>query len=118
MTVEELRAVQATALQFAQALTQRDYTGAYALTSYSYQQQISIAQIQEVYERIIPENWGKVDLVPVDDVLEGWPDKQLNDIGWIYISLEGQNYPYSEGLFICISRENGNLIISDVTYGR
>lgn len=74
--------------------------------------------MQEIYERVIPEDWGTVDLVALDEVLEDWTDKRTNDIGWIYISLEGQHYPYSEGLFICVSRENSNLIVSGVTYGR
>ena len=118
MSETDLGAIQAIALQFAQAIAQRDYVTAHMLTSPSYQQRISVGEIEAICERILPTDWGTISVVALDDVLEEWPDKRWNDIGWIYVSLEGVVYPYSEGLYICVSRENGHLIVSDVTYGR
>ena len=107
------------ALRFAQDLAQRNYALAYTFTSQEYQQHMSLNAVRETFECIIPEDWGAVTSIQVvGDVLQDWPDKQPTDIGWVYVSLEGEVYPYSEGLFILIAQEGELLKIRDIEFGR
>ena len=119
MTAEKSQPEQQIALQFAYALAQRDYLLAYDLTTHDYRQQTSIQQMQHAFEHIIPNDWGPMELIEVEsETLEDWPAKQPSDVGWVYISLVGDVYPYGEGLFILISWESGKLGVRDVEFGR
>jgi hypothetical protein len=113
-----LPAEQQFALQFAHTLAQHDYKGAHGLTTQKYQQQVSVAQIQSYFEQIIPDDWGPIDpILAVGDTFTDFPDKQASDIGWVYVSLEGILYPYSEGLYILVARENNTFRVGDVVFG-
>jgi hypothetical protein len=115
-----------TAFQFAQALAQRDYALAYTQMTLEYQGNMSLSELQEAFEFIIPHDWGDVGLSGPEDyddpyedeMLQDWPDKQPSDIGWIYIALIGEKYPWSEGLYILISHEGPSLKVRDVEFGR
>jgi hypothetical protein len=114
-----LPAEQQFALQFAHLLAQHDYKGAHSLTTQEYQQQVSVAKIQNYFEQIIPADWGPIDpILAVDDTFTDFPDKQDSDIGWVYVSLEGTVYPYSEGLYILVAQENNTFRVRDVVFGR
>jgi hypothetical protein len=107
------------AVHFAQTLAQQNFTGARDLTTEEYQQHASVAEIQHHFERIIPADWGPIDpILTVGDTFTDFPDKQVSDIGWVYVSLEGTVYPYSEGLYILVARENNTLRVRDVVFGR
>jgi hypothetical protein len=102
------------AVQFAHTLAQHDYKGAHSLTTQEYQRQVSVAEIQNHFEQVIPADWGPVDpILAVGDTFTDFPDKQASDIGWVYVSLEGTVYPYSEGLYILMAQENNALRVRD-----
>jgi hypothetical protein len=117
--MDKLRSSQEIVLRFAYVLALRNYQDAYAITSQAYQQKISIAQMQKQFEQIIPDDWGPIDpIIVADEMLDDWPDKQASDIGWIYVSLEGTVYPYSEGLYILVALEDDMPTINDINFGR
>jgi hypothetical protein len=50
------------AFQFTEALTERDYDRAYAMTSQDYQRRISAERLRTAFEAIVPTDWGRSDL--------------------------------------------------------
>ena|ERR687886_180380 len=114
----QTKVAEATALQFARALAQRDYERAYELMTADHQARTSVSEVQAAFESIIPLDWGPIELLAGDQVLDEWPDKQPGDVGWVYVGLVGDVYPYSEGLFILISQEGEALKVRDVVFGR
>ena len=113
------QAAEETALRFTRALAQRDYARAYALTTAEYQARTSVHDLQTAFGRIIPLDWGPIDLqLPPDAVLESWPDKQPADVGWVYIGLEGKVYSYGEAVNILIAQDGKTLKVRDVEFGR
>ena len=107
------------AVQFAHILAQHDYKRAHSLTTQEYQRQVSVTKIQNYFEQIIPADWGTIDpILAVDDTFTDFPDKHASDVGWVYVSLEGTVYPYSEGLYILVAWENDTFRVRDVVFGR
>ena len=107
------------AIQFVQILTQRKFEQAYTLLTEDYQQNTSVQEIQAHFDRIIPNDWGPFDpVIAVGETLTDFPDHQLDDSGWVYVSLEGHIYPYSEGLFILVAHISEKYKIHDVVFGR
>ena len=111
-----LEAAKNTALEFSKLLASRDYSEAYALTSRSYKNNFNVADLQESFEDIIPNDWGTVDPVEISKSMTNWPDKKPSDIAWIYIVLGGD--VYSEALILIITDENSTTKIRDVEFGR
>jgi hypothetical protein len=108
-----------TALQFADALVCRDYTRAYKMTTENYQRTITTEDVRECYEGMIPDDWGPMsDVSIVDDVVTDLPNKPLGEIGWIYVSLVGTVYPWSEGIFMQLLEIEGEVRINEVDFGR
>ena len=105
-------------LEFANALTVGDFEVAYALCARAYQARHDVQHLRESFAQIIPDDWGPISVYVLEDVLTDWPDKQPKDIGWIYASLEGEVYPYSEGLYVLVTQEDDVLRVGDVTFGR
>jgi len=104
------------ALQFAQALAERDYDAAYALTSREYRSQTSLEQMQADFETIVPLDWGPVEPVEAAMALKIWPGKQANDLGWVYVSIGGE--VYSEALVAVVTSEEGQPKVRAVEFGR
>jgi hypothetical protein len=114
-----MQSEQVIALQFAEVIASQKYTEAYAMTCREYQQRVTLSQMQAFYEHVIPEDWGEMtNIEAVGETLTNWPDKQQNDRGWVYVSLEGSVYPYSEGLFVLVSQSDDCLCICDVNFRR
>jgi hypothetical protein len=75
--------------------------------------------MKEQYDRIIPPDWGQMENVEiVGDMQTEGLDEHGDAIGWLYVSLEGSIYPYSEGLYVQVARIHNNLYINDVWFGR
>src|SRR4051794_4980011 len=103
------------ALQFARTLARYDYEQAYALTMHEYQQHVGLAEVRQYFESVIPDDWGPIDpIYAVGDTFTDFPDRQSSDVGWVYVSLEGTVYPYTEGLYILVAHEDNELKIRDV----
>jgi hypothetical protein len=74
---------QALALEFARLLAARDYAAAYDLCSAGLRARVSLEQLQQDFERIIPLDWGAIEPI---EVVEGedWP--------FVYVVLGGEMY--------------------------
>jgi hypothetical protein len=47
---------------------------------------------------------------------EDWPDKQPDDLGWAYVSIEGSDY--CEAVIVTVALIDGLPLIRDVEWGR
>lgn len=104
------------ALEFATALTKREYAAAYAMTSRDYQRRVSLGAMQAAFEAIVPEEFGPPMSVEVGLTMESWPDKQSGDAGWVYLSIGGDIY--SEAITVVVTLDDASLKIRHVEFGR
>lgn len=104
------------ALAFTKALAARDYEAAYALTSRAYREGTSLKAMKEGFEAIVPTDWPSVDPIEVGVTMDDWPGKEPSDAGWVYVSVGGD--VYSEALTVVVTREDGELRVRSVEFGR
>lgn len=104
------------ALAFTQALATRDYGLAYSMTSRSYRQSTPLEQMQEAFETIVPLDWGTVGPIKIGLTMTSWPDQQLTDRLWVYVSIGGD--VYSEGITAIVMEEKEELRIRAIEWGR
>lgn len=109
-------ACHAAALSFTQHLAERAYAEAYAMTSQGYREAISLENLQEEFEEIVPLDFGDIGPIEIVQTLESWPAKQDSDLVWIYVSIGGD--VYSEGLVVVLADEAGEPRVRDVEFGR
>lgn len=104
------------ALDFGKALTERQYTKAYEMTSREYRKRTSVEQLQVSFENIVPGDWGPMGPVEVGETMTTWPDKKPADLGWVYVSIGGN--VYSEAVIVIVTSEDGVSKVREVEFGR
>jgi len=103
-------------LAFTKALAARDYDAAYALTSRAYRHSTSLKALGAAFETIVPVDWKAVGPVEVGEAMEDWPGREPSDVGWAYMSVGGD--VYSEAITVVVTREEGELRVRAVEFGR
>ena len=117
------------ALQFARAMIAEDFAAAYELTGAIYRPKTSPALLAEEWRRMIPSDWGPMThveadpepqdlLTDIEDIAAILLEDQPIDVIYVYVSLAGDKYPYSEALYILVTLEGGALRAGDVYFGR
>jgi hypothetical protein len=101
------------ALAFAQALSAGDYTTAHGMLSRSLRESITADQLRADFESMID---GHPDFVDVMMILDDWPAKERDDVGWAYCAVGGE--VYSEGITVVVTSENGRKLIRSIEWGR
>ncbi len=48
--------------------------------------------------------------------LETWPDQQPGDLGWAYVSIEGDDF--NEAVYVLVSDVEGVPMIKEIQWGR
>lgn len=104
------------ALAFTEALATRDYDAAYALTSRAYRGGTSQEAMAEGFEAIVPTDGGPVGPIEVGYTMDDWPGREPSDAGWAYVSVGGD--VYSEAVTVVVTREDGDLRVRTVEFGR
>lgn len=108
------------AQQFGDCLTQTDYSTAHRLLDAKLQQQYSPETLGQTLEAMIDYGSSPVQtaIVMVDCRLTEWqyPPMEANDVVWLYISLEGEDF--LEAVSVIISQEVGKLAIRWLEWGR
>ena len=103
-------------LAFVEALANRDYDVAYALTSRDYRDGTSLKALKAAFERIVPVDWKTVGPIEVGQTMEDWAGREPSDVGWAYVSVGGDLY--SEAVTVVITLEEGELKVRTVEFGR
>ena len=99
---------QALAVEFARRLAARDYAAAYDLCSAGLRARVSLEQLQQDFERMIPLDWGTVEPI---EVMEGddWP--------FVYVVIGGE--VYSEAVIVsAFMMEEDALMVDRFELGR
>lgn len=104
------------ALEFTQALANRDYSKAYAMTSKEYQSRTTIEEMKSSFEDIVPVEWGTMGPIEIGETMTDWPDKRPSDLIWVYVSIGGD--VYSEAVTTIITLDGEIPRIHEIEYGR
>lgn len=98
------------ALTFARALAAKDYAKAYAMLSAGAQSRMTLDQFREAVDRMLPPEFGDVDLIEIQEVPE------VADM-FVYVVLGGD--VYSEAIMVeAFAAEGGTQKIERFTLGR
>lgn len=96
------------ALDFARALSQRDYSAAHEMCSNNLKSRVNVDSLREEFERIIPLDWGPVDPIELEEQA---------DFPFVYVVLGGD--VYSEAIIIStFVTENDIAKIDNLEFGR
>jgi hypothetical protein len=109
-------AYQAAAVSFTQHLADRAYDEAYAMTSQEYRAAVTLEQMKEDFETIVPLDWGDVEPIEIIQTMDSWPHKRDSDLLWVYLSIGGD--VYSEALVAVLTSEDDEPRIREVEFGR
>lgn len=107
------------ATNFASALVEGDLELAYSFLTPKLQQEISPGAVQAEFEAMYS---GYSDNEPThihfdpQFTMTDWPGKQPNDVGWVYVSIMGEDFV--EAVAVVISEIEGELLISYIEWGR
>ena len=98
------------ALQFAGSLAARDYANAYRMLSRNAQSRMTLNEMREQYEALIPSDWGDVNPIKLEEN-PAWDDM------FLYVVLGGPEY--SEAIIIStFSTEEGKVKLETFEFGR
>lgn len=98
------------ALDFANALADRDYVRAYSMLGADTQTQMTVEDLREEFEAMIPLDWGEVDPIQLEEN-PAWDEL------FIYVVLGGE--VYSEAIMItAFTSEQGATKIQAFDFGR
>jgi hypothetical protein len=106
------------AVQFGSAIAQGDFLAAHALLTNHAQESHSPRALKEAVERMLANGDGRIEQVEVvsECVLDDRPDKQEEDVGYVYVALTGDGF--SEAVTVTLTQEAGTIRIRDLQWGR
>jgi len=108
-----------TAVAFASALVDADFDRAHSLLTPGLRADLTPADLRDRLHQMFS---GYADGAPVrfhfdeEFCLEEWPDKQTGDVGWAYVSVEGEDFV--EAVSVVVASVDGALLIRNIEWGR
>ena len=107
------------AVQFGHSIAQGDYAAAHSLLTAGARAVHSPADLRQAVEQMMAYVDGGLitDVALVSEcILEDWPDKQENDVGYVYVALDGEGF--CEAVTVTLTREAGEIRIRELEWGR
>ena len=107
------------AVAFAAALVSGDFQTAWNLLTPSLQQEFPPQRLQERLDDMFSYfDCGMPNLVHFDDdfVMEDWPEKCPDDLGWVYVSICSRGHV--EAVTVIVTEVDTKALIRDITWGR
>ena len=109
------------ALAFAQFLIDQQFLAAYQLLSASSQLKISLADLEKKYLAMVGYFKTPANHLEVIEVLSDWPGKLVDDLAWVYVSIDNGNTD-TEAVSVTLESSNAsaeNLVtIRAIEWGR
>ena len=104
--------------QFGRHIADADYDAAHSLLTKTARQKYTVESFKQSFEQMTAYEPGPIQRVQVDPefVLEDWPAKMADDIASVYVGLLGEEYV--EAVTLVVSREDGDVRVRDVEWGR
>jgi hypothetical protein len=102
------------ALQFAQLLVARNFVEAQAMLTPELRSLHAADDLQQHFEGMI-SNWQGMPVTDVEtiNVLDEWPDRQADDMGWAYVSIGGDQF--NEAVAVVVTAAG---LIRSIEWGR
>lgn len=114
-----LKPYQEVAVAFAAALVDRDFVRARRMLAPVLRAELSEDDLQEkltnMYRGYSDSEPSRSQFVPAG-TLERWPDQQPGDLGWTYVSIEGEDF--NEAVYVLVSDVEGVAMIKEIQWGR
>jgi hypothetical protein len=104
------------ALAFARALADGEHAVARGMLSRTLRAELTERAVQAEFEEMIDYGAGPADFVDVMNVLDDWPGRRAEDIGWAYCAIAGNGY--SEAVAVIVAWENDQHVIREIEWGR
>jgi hypothetical protein len=117
--VTVVKPYQEVAVAFAAALVARDFARARGMLTPALRAELSELDLEE---RLTSMCRGYADVEPLrsefvpEGTLETWPGKQPGDLGWAYVSIEGDDF--NEGIYVLVGDVEGVPLIGGMKWGR
>jgi hypothetical protein len=104
--------------QFGRAIAQGDFAAAHALLTNNVKASHSPKDLKEAVERMISIGDGPITDVNLvsECILEDWPGKQKDDVGYVYVALDGDGF--CEAVTVTLTREADHIRIRKLEWGR
>lgn len=108
----------AVAAEFANAIVQQDYQGAWRLLTKEAQATHTPAAMKAAVEAMISYASGPIRQAEVIEAaaVERWPGQRSADLAVVYVALTGDSF--SEAVELTISRQSEQRLIRDLAWGR
>ncbi len=107
------------AIEFASALVEKDFTRAKALLTPELRQELTSEALRaRLYGMFRRYSEGEPRSIHFDEKgqRDDWPGKQRGDIGWAYVSIEGDDFV--EAVAVVVSAVGDRHLIREVKWGR
>ena len=104
------------ALKFACCLVANEFSDAHKMLSSSLRSSLSPDDLKSKLESMIASGNGWPDYVEAIAGDEDWPTKQPSDLGWVYVSIDGDGFV--EAVTVVVALEDKKEVIRDVEWGR
>ena len=111
------------AFQFANALAEGEFESAHHLLATSLQQTLDVPQLAAKYDEMVDlyeDGFRPADHVEVMEVMDDWPAKQDDDLGWAYVSISGAfaRGGWCEGVAVVVINCPDGHRIREIEWGR
>jgi hypothetical protein len=92
------------------------FESAREMLSTALQREWTADRLQSEYEQMIEYGSGAPDFLKVTHQMDAWPDKQPDDLGWVYVTIGGSDY--MEAVTVIVAREGDRAVIRELEWGR
>lgn len=107
------------AVEFASALVDGEFERAHALLVADLQRRLGPDDLRQcLFDMFVDYASGLPTSIRIDEqpVCDDWPGKLPEDIGWAYVSIEGEDFV--EAVTVIVTDVKGQHLIRDVEWGR
>ncbi|WP_024892108.1 hypothetical protein [Luteimonas huabeiensis] len=111
----DLDACTQVAVEFATKLIRRQFAGAHLLLGAQAREEWPPSALREAYQELVDWAGPEPDRIEVSASRRDWPDREDDDLGWVYMLLHGGE---TEGVAVTVARERDRTAIRDIEWGR
>jgi hypothetical protein len=107
------------AVEFAASLVEERWDDAHRVLTPSLRKQYSPERLKECLSRMYngyAAGPAKRVFFDPEFSMEEWPAKQERDVGWAYVSVEGDDF--LEAVTVVVAQDDSRLLIRDIEWGR
>jgi hypothetical protein len=104
------------AVTFAEHLTAGRFDDARAMLSEHLQQQYQPIDLNREFSAMVSYGGSAPDTVELISTMDAWPARQINDLGWAYVAISGDEF--SEAVSVVVAQENLHALIRELEWGR